>query len=207
MKRALALILTLVMVLSLCGCGAGAKTAALGETVSTDILEVTVKKAVLAYSAAGATYNPSTKIISNIDEVCEPSDGGLYQSNKGRCLLCINFVLTNTDRATIDTMDLGIRFTVKQKGKSADVNGYDFNDPDGWAIDGVDLRSMPVSMNGKDFKLNETLNVLISAGKSVEIKYVGVVGFEPDALDDPFEVVVSIPNSAGERETFTYAVN
>lgn len=209
MKRVLALILTLMTVLSLCGCGAGTKTAALGETVSTDVMEVTVKKAALAYSAAGASYHSysSTKLVSNIDEACEPADSGYYQTNKGRCLLCINFVWKNTDRATIDTQDCSVDFTVKQKGKSADVRGYDINDPDGWAFGGLDLSNMPVSVDGGDFKVNGTMNMRIGAGQSVEIKYVGVVGFEPDDLADPFEVVVSIPNSDGKRESFTYTVN
>lgn len=207
MKRVLALILTLMTVLSLCGCGAATKTVALGETVSTDVMEVTVKKAALAYSAAGASYYSGTKKVSNIDEACEPADSGFYQTNKGRCLLCIDFVWKNTDRATIDTQDRGVRFTVKQKGKSADVKGYDINDPDGWAFGGLDLSNKPVSVDGGDFKVNGTVNMLIGAGKSVEIKYVGVVGFEPDDLADPFEVVVSIPNSDGKRESFTYTVN
>ena len=209
MKRVLTLILALLMVLSLCGCGGGAdaKTTALEETVSTDILEVTVKKAALAYAAAGASYDARTNVIVNLDEACEPADSGLYQSNKGRCLLCIDFVLKNTDRATIDTDDCSVQFTVKQNEKSADVRGYDFNNPDGSGLGGLRLAYMPISVDGGDFIHNETLNKLIDAGQSLEIKYVGVVGFEPDALDDPFEVVVSIPNSAGERETFTYTVN
>ena len=214
MKRVLTLILALMMVLSLCGCGGAgasagtdAKTTALGETVSTDILEVTVKKAALAYAAAAASYNASTDKVSNLDEACEPADSGLYQSNKGRCLLCIDFVLKNTDRATIDTDNCYVQFTVKQNGKSADLKDFDFNNPDGRGWSELRFSGMPISVDGGDFVVSHTSNMLIDAGESVEIKYVGVVGFEPDALDDPFEVVVSIPNSSGERETFTYTVN
>ncbi|MGN1016908.1 MAG: hypothetical protein ACI4PL_07920 [Faecousia sp.] len=71
---------------------------------------------------------------------------------------------------------------------------------------GLNLYHMPISTDGGDFKTNDTGNAIIDAGQSMEIKYVGVVGFEPDDLTAPFEVVVDIINSNGESEQFIYAI-
>ena len=65
---------------------------------------------------------------------------------------------------------------------------------------------MPISIDGGDFKTNDTDNKIIDAGQSMEIKYVGVVGFEPDDLSAPFEVVVDMKNSNGESEKYIYTI-
>lgn len=175
-----------------------------GETVSTDIMEVTVKKAALGYYANGASTSTSTGITANVNEACEPSESGFYESSKGRCLLCIDFVIKNTDRGNINTSDYIINFHVNQNGKSAIVRGYDLNSKDGTY--GLNLSRMPISIDGGDFKTNDTDNKIIDAGQSMEIKYVGVVGFEPDDLSAPFEVVVDMKNSNGESEKYIYTI-
>lgn len=175
-----------------------------GDSVATDILEVTVKKAALGYYAVGASTSTSTGNTTNVNEACEPAESGFFESSKGRCLLCIDFVIKNTDRANVNTGDYIISFTVNQNGKSGIVRGYDLNNKDGQY--GLNLYHMPISTDGGDFKTNDTGNAIIDAGQSMEIKYVGVVGFEPDDLTAPFEVVVDIINSNGESEQFIYAI-
>ena len=172
----------------------------IGDTVSTDIMDVTVKKATLCYSAESALTSASDGTTVNINEACEPCEGGYYTSSKGRCLLCIDFEIVNTDRGTADTYDDIICFHVNQNGKSSLVNGYDLNNNDGFY--GLDLDGMPISINGREFETNRTCSILIDAGQKVEIKYVGVVGFEPDDLSAPFEIVVEMMNSTGEKEFF-----
>lgn len=175
-----------------------------GETVSTDIMEVTVKKAALGYYANAASTSTSTGITANVNEACEPTESGFYESSKGRCLLCIDFVIKNTDRRGINTSDHIINFHVNQNGKSAIVRGYDLNNKDGTY--GLDLSRMPISIDGGYFMTNYTENIIIDAGQSMEIKYVGVVGFEPDDLSAPFEVVVDMKNSNGESEKYIYTI-
>lgn len=174
-----------------------------GDTVSTDILEVTVKKAALGYYAVGASTS-STGNTTNVDEACEPADSGFFTSSKGRCLLCIDFVIKNTDRASIDTDKGIISFFVNQNGETKVARGYDLNNPDGKI--GLVLSRMPISKNGGEFKTNNTENIIMRESESYEIKYVGVVGFEPNDLTAPFEVIVSIDNSNGEREEFLYTI-
>lgn len=177
----------------------------IGSMVSTDIINVTVKKAALAYYATGASTSTSSGKTTNITEACEPASSGLYTSSKGRCLLCIDFVIENTDRGTIDTSKSTVMFRVNQNGKTAPVKSYDPNSKDGGYAT-LDLYHMPIAIDNGDFKTNNTINKLIDPGQKVEIKYVGVVGFEPD-LGAPFEVIASIMNSDGVREDFLYTVN
>lgn len=176
----------------------------IGETVSTDIVDVTVKKAALGYYANGVVSD-SCDNVTNVSEACEPSNGGFFESSKGRCLLCIDFVIKNTDRSGyIDPSDY-ISFTVRQNGKSAVVKGYDLNEKDGWFLDGFRFIDLPISFDGGPFEIKVT--PYVDAGHSMEVKYVGVVGFEPDGLDDPFEVIVTIMNSKRTKERYIYAIN
>ena len=48
--------------------------------------------------------------------------------------------------------------------------------------------------------------MLLTAGSSYEIKVVGVVGFEPEDLSAPFDLIVQLKNSNDEEETFLYRV-
>lgn len=181
-------------------------TKSVGETVSTDILDVTVKKAALGYYANGVTFL-ITGEVTNLSEACEPSDSGDsnfgdFASSKGRCLLCIDFVVKNNDRNAINPADY-ISLSVRQNGKSAVVRGYDLNDKNGRS--GLYLLNLPLSFDGGDFTINAI--PAVDPGHSMEVKYVGVVGFDPDDLADPFEVIVSIKNSNGERERYIYAIN
>lgn len=176
----------------------------IGDTVSTDIMEVTVNKAELSYYAIGATTSVGSGKTVNVEEACSPSEsGGFYTANKGRTLVCLDFTLTNTDRGKLNTSDYIISFSVKQNNDGATINGYDLNSDNGRP--GLNLSGMPIAINGQDFVTNDTSNEIISAGDSVRIKYVGIIGFDAD-LSAPFELVVDIDNSDGGSEKFIYTV-
>lgn len=176
----------------------------IGDTVSTDIMDVTVNKAELSYYAIGAQTSVGSGKTANVEEACSPSEsGGFYTANKGRTLVCLDFTLTNTDRGSLNTSDYIISFYVKQNDNGATVNGYDLNNDNG--MYGLNLSRMPIAINGQDFVTNDTSNKIISAGDSVRIKYVGIIGFDAD-LSAPFDLVVDIDNSDGGSEKFIYTV-
>lgn len=224
MKKTISLLLALVLCLSLCACGAekspettkaptteateppteSVNKQALGDTVSTDIIELTVKKAALAYYAEGASTSTSDGRTTNVDSACEPAEnGGLYKCNKGHTLVCLDFVLKNTDRGNLDTGNYIVSFTVRQGENEGYVFGYDLNNPNG--LGGLNLYLMPVALNGGDFKTNKTSNKILSPGEYAEIKWVGVANFEPDSINDSFDLVVSIMSSSGNEE-FVFTV-
>ena len=85
----------------------------IGDTVSTDIIELTVENADLSYYA---------------DETCEPVENeGFFTSNTGNTLVCLDFTITNTDSADLDTNFLSLYFTALQNGNYSTVKGYDYN--------------------------------------------------------------------------------
>ncbi len=177
-----------------------------GDTVSSDIMNVTVKKAGLGYYATSPRYDSYSGKISNISEAYEPSqEGGFFDSSKGHCLLCIDFVIENTDRSTLDTGDYIIDMTVIKDGVSGIVKGYDLNNEDGSY--GLQLAYCGISEDGgKTFKKYTSSNYLISAGQSIEIKYVGVVSCEPEKLDGEFDIVFGLKNSKNDKDRFIYTI-
>ena len=176
----------------------------IGDTVSTDILELSVNSVELSYYAAGASTSTSDGRTVNVDEACSPLEsGGFYTANKGRTLVCLDFTLTNTDRSSLNTGDYIVSFSVKQNDDYAIVRGYDLNNADGSY--GLNLWNMPISTNGKDFITNKTSNIIISAGETDRIKYVGIIGFDAD-LSGSFELVAEIKNSDGAGEKFIYTI-
>lgn len=175
------------------------------DTVSTDILEVTVHSAVLSYSAVGAQTSTSDGRTTNISKACLPpsdNDYALYKANKGHSLLCVDFTLKNTDRDSLNTSDYIVSFSVNQNGNSSSVNGYDLNNANGSY--GLNLSHMPISTNEQDFKTNDTGNIIMRAGETDRIKYVGIFGFDAD-LSAAFDLVVEIKSSDGNTEKFIYA--
>ncbi len=170
----------------------------LGDTVSTDIVELTVKKASFGYYAESPTTSVDTGETGNVDEACKPTTAtdAFFQANKGRVLVCLDYALKNTDRAQLDSDDV-ISFAVRQNEHYAIVKGYDLNDPDGrW---GLTLSSSPIAVNGGAFKTNDTMNILMDAGNTYEIKVVGIAGFEAEDLSAPFELIATIKNSEGDK--------
>lgn len=172
-----------------------------GDLVSSDIVELTINEAALAYYATGASTGSDGK-TANVDEANSPAEsGGLYTAAKGRCLACIDFTIKNTDRNSLNTSDYIISFSVVQNGNYGNVNGYDLNNDNGTY--GLNLWNAPIAYDGGDFYTNSSSNDIISAGQTARIKYVGVAGFEAD-LNAPFDLIVYLKNSSGGTETFIY---
>lgn len=175
-----------------------------GDTVSTDIMELTVKKAALGYYAEGAETSTADGKTTNADTACEPAEGGFYSCNKGHVLVCLDFVLKNTDRASLNTSDYIVTFFIRQGENYAPVRAYDLNNPDGGY--GLNLFQAPIAINGSDFVTNGTSNIIVDADESAEIKMVGVAGFEAEDLSAPFELIVDLNNSSGSSEKFIYNI-
>ena len=181
----------------------------LGDTVSTDILELTVKKASLAYYAKGAnTTTDGKNRTTNIDEAYEPADGSsycFYKCNKGRVLVCLDFILKNTDRSSLNTTDgYNVEFVIRKDGDTFDVKGYALNYPDG--ILGLNYGHSSIAVNDGDFITNKTGNIIMKSGTAYEIKTVGIAGFEAEDLSASFELIATIKNSSGDTEEFFYSI-
>ena len=182
----------------------------LGDTVNTDIIEFTLNNATLGYSAVGAkTSTDGKRTTTNPEEALMPPMGDEYaffSSSKGRVLACMDFTIKNTDRNKLDTSDHIYSFMVLQNEKGSLVKGYDLNNKDGDPFGNLSLQYSPIKVNDGEFRTNDASNKLLDAGSSYEIKLVGVVGFEPEDLTSPFDLVVQLKNSNDETESFLYRV-
>lgn len=180
----------------------------IGDTVSTDIIELNVKKAALAYYSERPTIESATGTVINLDVAYEPAEKGgptFLESNKGHALVCLDFTVKNTDRSTLDTQDNIISFAIRQGDDYSLARGYDLNNPDG-SDDSMDLRYSIISENGGDFKYHEAINKLIDSGSTYEMKVVNVVNFEPEDLSAPFELIVTVKDSQGNEKNFIYDI-
>ena len=224
-KRIMAIILALVLAISFAACSnsasEGGETAepteqtekaeaklSVDEKAASDIVEVTVHNAVLAYEACGPekTTDGENRIV-NTDEAYLPNGSySFFEANKGRSLVCLEYTITNTDRGTLDTGDRKVSFTVSQNGNSSPIYGYDLNDPDGNVFNMPDYQwSMYSQDGGSTFIEQDSVDMLISAGESYRIRVVGLAKFEPD-LSAPFELKVELKNSSDETEEFVYEI-
>ncbi len=53
---------------------------------------------------------------------------------------------------------------------------------------------------------NDSSNYLLSAGETVSFRTIGILNMEPTSWDDGFDLIIDIPNSSGEYESFTYSI-
>ena len=183
MKKAISLLLVFVLCLSLCACSNATGTTELGEMVSTDILELTIHDAALSYYATA--------------DAAPTDNSSVYVASKGSTLVCLEFTLTNTDRVTLDTRDILLDLYVKQNGNKSRVDGY--------KQAGLYLFGMPISEDGQGFVANDSSNIRIRAGGTVQIKYVGIIDFDAD-LSSPFELIAKVKTSSGRSEDFLYTI-
>ena len=225
MKKVLALILALVLVLSLVACGGGGNkddTSAeandgtaeeanaseiavfsLGETVSSDTVDFTLKEAAIYYYASAVHDETYAKPI-------DKSDGGIFTAAKGHVLVCMTFTIKNNDSTTLDAGGefgkWGMYFSIGYNSSGYIINGFDLNEKDGRL--GLRFDYSAVSYDGgKTFSQYTSSNILIKSGQSVTVRVVGISTFEPNNLNDTFYLNVNIPYSNSDEEYFSYEVN
>lgn len=175
----------------------------LGETVSTDILDLTMEKAAFCYFASSSRdqlwATPSAE-----------DKGGIFKTNKGRTFVAMTFTVKNNDRQTLDIAEsMGDGWNMNWKmiyhNTTYNIRSFDLNNKDGGY--GLDLGFAAVSTDGGvTFKPYDSMNYLLDAGKSITIRVLGIVGMEPDSLTDGFDLVVNVLNSDSNDEEFIYRV-
>lgn len=213
MKRAISLILVLSLCLSLCACGGDGieennvtkseiPTAQVKETVSTDIVDLTLEHSKLTYyvSSSSSTYVEATD---------EPNS--FFAAKVGTCYVSMTVTITNKDRgghldfcggfSRWDPAD----WSVTYNGKKYEMYGFDLN------IDNYDSISLSYGAivnkgTGKVIEKVGSNNTLIDAGETITLRFFGIIKVDPASLNDGFELNVKVPNSKGQYENFKYTV-
>lgn len=222
MKKVIALMLALVMVVSLASCGGNetmssnatetsteSETEAqitklsLKETVVTDIVGFTIKKAKFSYYASAKSSSYAKPI--------KKDDGGIFKASTGRVFVCLTFQVRNYDRGNLDICNSvnngwNLNFNLGYKGKEYKLRSYDLNNKDGESF-GISLSHSAVQkLDDYEWKTHDSSNEILDPDDWIDIRMVTVAVVEPDSLDDPFEVTVNLPTSSGKDEYYTYVV-
>lgn len=177
-------------------------TAAIGETVSTDIVELTLDRA----EFATALYNGiSTEAIlgqTPVDEIelglpkeydASADADNPYVAPVGHILVAYTVTVSNLDRTAHDLDEWSsndfVTLTYSDQELSADKKETVLI----ICADGS-LYSSPV------------LNLPLSASDTSTFRRYAEFAIEPESLTDPFRLTFSLPNSQGEKEHFTYQI-
>ena len=206
MKKFIALLLVVVMCFAFTACGSNFEKNTqkfnLKETVSTEIVDFTLENSEFAYyvSNSSSTY-------------VEPTDkpNSMFASKTGTCYVSMTVTITNKDRG--GHIDFGGSFgtwepsewSVKYNGETYEMFGFDLNHDNIKAIS-LQYGAYVDKDTGKTISKIGTNNALIDAGETVTIRFFSIIHIEPESLKDGFNLEVKVPNSAGERETFTYTI-
>lgn len=172
----------------------------LTETVSTDILDLSIEHSKLSYY-----------IDRDFPNYGAPTDvpDSLYAAKKGSCLVSVTMKITNTDRSAINfrTTITPSDFTVTYKDEeyplycyhptqgTQNVGTFHFT-----ACDCVSKESGVIE------QLYDTDWHFIDPGETHTVRLFGVIKVEPDSLNDGFNLTVRIQNSQGQSEFFTYII-
>lgn len=205
MKKFVALLLVVVMCFAFTACGSSSGKNSqkfnLKETVSTDIVDFTLENSEFAYyvSNSSSTY-------------VEPTDkpNSMFASKTGTCYVSMTVTITNKDRG--GHIDFGGYFdswkplwNVKYNGETYEMFGFDLNQDNSKTIS-LQYGAYVDKDTGKTISKIGSSNILIDAGETVTIRFFSIIHIEPESLKDGFDLEVKVPNSAGERETFTYTI-
>lgn len=174
-------------------------TAQIKETVSTDIVDLTLEHSKLTYYVS----NVSTNYVEATDVA-----NSLFAAKMGTCYVSMTVTITNKDRG--GSMDFcggfakwdAADWSVTYNGEEYDMYGFNLNTTD---YDSVKLCYGVKVYGDKCIKI-DTDNVLISAGETVTLRFFGIIKVDPVSLNDGFELNVKVPNSKGEYENFKYIV-
>ena len=189
-RKILSILLIGILVIGLTGCGSKEKeesqpkekTYRIGDTVSTDIMEFTLNAS-----------EPSTKLSSITDQSYglpteyKEGDTGRFVAPKGKSYVYTEFTVSNKDRvihyfkkSNINTIYNGETIPVSFSVTKRD---YFWDYADEW--------------DNEDLHPEETIS----------IRGYNTITGEVDELKGQYKISISLPNSSGKNETFTYVVD
>lgn len=190
MKRLVALLLALIMIIGIAGCSSDTAYS-LGDTVSTDIFELTLDNASLAISLEN-TLGENFFLPKEYN--AEADSRNPYVAAKGHTLVAITYTAKNLDRSTVEADDgWGPSFiTVEYSGKAYTEevnNGYSKNNEEEWEnIVGLS-------------------NLLLQSGEQETRRCYIDIPVEVSSLDDSFKLIFHLPTSDGKTNDYVYKIN
>lgn len=177
-----------------------AVTYKLGDTVSTDLVELTPSSVQFAIALENSVPF-GNDITAADDHYLQPKEynaeedaKNAFVASKGNVLVSIEFTVNNLDRTSQYLGDNGDLVTVTYGGKSyTEADSVEH----GWYEVEEDHRSVSGTTIAYMLLMNE--------GPEAYRGYYEMP-FEPSSLDDTFEITFNLPSVSGETVPFTFAV-
>lgn len=182
-----------------------------GDSVETDIVRFTLDRAELAIAvenSGAATFGPGSDGLAKdsyfMPKEYDPEDdaNNPFVAAKGHTLVSITFSVENLDRASVELDD-----TLSDPLFSIEYDGVVYPNDES-SNKGVDRGTEygAENENGEGWKSCSLAGILLSAGQASSYKCYVDIPVEIDDLDSDFKVIVNLPNSAEETESFEYAI-
>lgn len=191
---------------------------AVGDTVETDLVKLTLDNACFAI-ALGNTYPTGCDFMGNTaygsgyseleyfapkEYSAEDDSDNPFVAPKGCILVYAEMTFENLDRTSLEVDE-----SFDEDFATLHYNDSDFiignNKDDSFASDNKRY-GIEADAEGNWEALNVS-NLLLSASSTATYRAYYCYPVEPESLDEPFELTFKLPNSSGETESFTFAVN
>ena len=178
-----------------------------GDTVETDLVRLTLNDSALAVAlnnslTIGTGFSIDNDYFCPKEYVAEEDADNAFVAPKGSTLVFYELLIENLDR---DYLELDNSFDSDGDFVTVTYNGATYSDSDfeekeyGWIIRDVE--------GEQDWDSTPVGNILAGVGEKDLFRGYAEAPFEPESLEDSFEIIFNLPNSDGSIESFTFVVN
>ena len=176
----------------------------IGDTAETEIVSVTLDNAEMAIALGNSLpfgADAENKDVQDLDfllphEYTSDDTDNPFVASKGHVLIAYTITVTNLDRDSVDIDALDDSFIKIQY----DGTEYTCSDQDESEI------GLEIDSEG-NWRHYISSNILASAGETSTYRCFIEVPFEPESLDDPFSIVLTLPNIDDTTTSFTFDIN
>ncbi len=179
---------------------------AVGDTVETDLVRLTLNRAELAIALVntleiGTGFNIDNDYFCPKEYTAEEDADNPYVASKGSTLVFYELLVENLDR---DYLELD-GSSQDEPFVSVSYDGETYSTEDfeekkyGWMVRDIE--------GEQDWSSDTVTNLLAGVAEKDLFRAYVEAPFEPDSLSDPFEIAFTLPTVDGDTESFTFAIN
>lgn len=178
-----------------------------GDVVETDLVRLTLSDSALAVVLnnslpIGTGFSIDNNYFCPKEYVAEEDADNAFVAPKGSTLVFYELLIENLDR---DYLELDSSFSSDNDFVTVTYNGTTYGGSDfeekeyGWVVRDVE--------GEQDWDSSPVSNLLAGVGEKDLFRGCAEAPFEPESLEDSFEITFNLPTSDGSFESFTFIVN
>lgn len=205
---AFAAVVALVVCLTGCGSSPQVQTYSVGDTVETDVAELTLDSASLSIAISdslttGANAPSPIEQDFGLPVEYDSSAFGQDAADKGHTFVCVTYTVKNLDRT--DKIIGSSRYLA-----SVEYNGEEYESVFEGVSSAINTRYALAYNNdtGHFYTYTDrTRSNVVAPDETETIRAIVDIPVEIENLASPFKVTFSLPESNGESQAFTFSVN